>query len=96
MEDVNRMLNSVGKKIFIDYYYEFKNFNMDKDILAQKLLEENPKARKLSGQFIRISFARKIFSNNMQKEALGIIINSNRLDKDTLKKAIEIKQAEFC
>ena len=94
MEDVNRMLNSVGKKVFVDYYYEFKDLKMDKDVLAQKLLDENPNARKLSGQFVRINFARKIFSNNLQKEALNIIINSNRLDEDTIKKTMEIREAE--
>lgn len=95
MENVNRMLNSVGKKIFVDHYYEFKDLNISKDLLAKKLLEENPNARKLSGQFIRISFARKIFANNLQKEALEIILNSNRLDEKTIKKAEEIIKREF-
>ncbi|MEY8304559.1 hypothetical protein [Anaerosalibacter bizertensis] len=95
MEDVNRMLNSVGKKIFVDHYYEFKDLNISKDLLAKKLLEENPNSKKLSGQLIRISFARKIFANNLQKEALEIILNSNRLDEKTIKKAEEIIEREF-
>lgn len=68
---------------------------MNEDLLAKKLLEENPNARKLSGQFIRINFIRKIFTNDLQKEALEIILNSNRLNEKTIKKAEEIIKREF-
>ena len=30
MADLNRLLGSIGKKIFIDYYYDFKKPNLDK------------------------------------------------------------------
>ena len=38
LDDVVRLLNSVGKRIFIEYYYDFKNVT-DKNALAQKLLQ---------------------------------------------------------
>lgn len=95
MIDVNSCLNSVGKKIFVDFYYDFKNLQLDKDVLAKKLLDNNPNASKISGQIIRINFARKIFDNNLEREALEIIVSSNRLDEETIRKAQEILNNDF-
>lgn len=88
MTTVERALNSIGKKCFIDYYEDFRNCT-DKNALAQKLLENNKNATSPSAQMTRINYAQWIFDNNKEKEALIIIISSNRLDDNTKKKARE-------
>lgn len=55
MMDYIRLVNSIGKKIFVNYYYEFKDKSIDKKQLAEKLLSENPNATKIGGQYTRIS-----------------------------------------
>ena len=93
MIDVVRLLNSIGKKIFINYYKDFKNVS-DKKALAIKLLRENPNASTLTGQITRISCAVRIFDNQLQIEALNIIINA-RLDDATITKAKKLKALEI-
>lgn len=95
MGDVVRLLNSVGKQVFVDYYYDLKDLEADKKALAQKLLEQNPKATSIGGQLTRINCAHRIFANNLEKEALEIILNSNRLDENIIKKARDIISKEF-
>jgi len=93
--DVERLLNSVGKEIFVNYFYEFKNCT-NEGVLAQKLLNENPKASALSGQITRINCAKRIISDeNALKQALNLILISKRLSYGIIKKAKEIKKAEF-
>lgn len=88
MTTVERALNSIGKKCFIDYYEYFRSCT-DKNTLSQKLLANNKNATSLLAQMTRINYAKWIFDNNEEKEALTIIINSNRLDDVTRKKARE-------
>jgi hypothetical protein len=94
MRDTNSILKSIGKEIFVKYYQEFKDLNIDKEVLAKRLLNENPKAYKISGQYIRISNARIIFKETLQVEALEIIISSSKLDEDILKRAKELLKNE--
>lgn len=88
MTTVERALNSIGKKCFIDYYEDFKS-SIDKNALTQKLLANNMNATSPSAQMTRINYAQWIFNNNKENEALCIVINSNRLDDATKKKARE-------
>ncbi len=92
MTTVERALNSIGKKCFIDYYDEFKYCN-DKEVLARKLLTNNSNATSITAQMTRINYAQWIFDNHKEKEALSIIINSNRLDDVTKRKAREFYNA---
>ena len=92
MTTVERALNSIGKKCFIDYYEDFKNCN-DKEVLARKLHANNSNATSITAQMTRINYARWIFDNHKEKEALNIIINSNRLDDITKRKAREFYNA---
>ncbi len=92
MTTVERALNSIGKKCFIDYYEDFKNCN-DKEVLARKLLTNNSNATSITAQMTRINYAQWIFDNHKEKEALSIIINSNRLDDVTKRKAREFYNA---
>ena len=92
--DTERLLNSIGKAIFINYFYDFKNCK-DKKALAQKLLEENPKATTLGGQKTRISCAMRIINdNNALKQALDLVINA-RVSDDIIEKARKIKLQEI-
>jgi len=93
--DTQRLLNSVGKEIFVNYFYDFKNCT-NKAILAQKLLDENPKATELGGQITRINCASRIINDkNALKEALAIILSSKRLSYDIISKARKIKSNEI-
>ena len=71
MTTVERALNSIGKKCFIDYYEDFKNCN-DKEVLARKLLANNSNATSITAQMTRINYARWIFDNHKEKEALNV------------------------
>ena len=88
MTTVERALNSIGKKCFIDYYEDFRSCT-DKNALTQKILANNKNTTSPSAQMTRINYAQWIFDNNKEKEALSMIINSNRLDDVTKKKARE-------
>ncbi|MCL2603547.1 MAG: hypothetical protein FWD90_03630 [Defluviitaleaceae bacterium] len=93
--DTERLLNSVGKEIFINYFYDFKNCS-DKNSLAQILLNENPKATKLGGQITRISCATRIINDkNALEQALEMIINSKRLSVLVITKARDIRLKEI-
>lgn len=88
MTTVERALNSIGKKCFINYYEEFQSYT-DKNALAKQLLANNKNATSLSAQMTRINYAQWIFDNKKEKEALSLIIKSNRLDEATKKTARE-------
>ena len=83
--DLKKALNSVGKGSFVKFYYEYKAYadeqsEAKKNELAKKLLSENPNAKAIEGQFIRIDYATSIFNNKMEKEALTQILESNVSD----------------
>ena len=83
-EKLKRLLRTVGKTNFIEYFSEYKTLafsnnrvsQSDKMPLAKRLLENNPRATKLSGQFFRIGAAISIFKNGWEGEALKEVINS--------------------
>lgn len=83
--DVNRLLNSIGKKCFIDYYYDFKSNNA---------YERLPIEYTDAGKKIRVASAKTIFKNGLQIEALEICSNSNRLDYGTVNRAKELLELE--
>lgn len=83
--DLKKALNSVGKGSFVKFYYEYKAYadapsEAKKQELGKKLLAENPNAKAIEGQFIRIDYATSIFNNKMEKEALTQILESNVSD----------------
>jgi hypothetical protein len=68
-KDVSRLLSSVGMKSFVMNYYDYKNNNLDKKEFAQKLLDENLKAKSLQAQITRIIKAKSLFEHNKNIEA---------------------------
>lgn len=89
MTTAARALNSIGKKCFVEYYYQFRDC-VNKYDLAQTLLRDNVSASSLSAQMTRIHYAKWIFENSLEKEALDIIIHSPRLDLQTIQSAKQI------
>lgn len=84
--DINNTLNAIGKKVFVDFYYDFKNNSLSTTDIAEKLIKHNPQTHSLRQGF-RIPRAKHIFENNQQIEALEIIISSTRLDEETISRA---------
>lgn len=71
--NLQRQLNSVGKAIFVKYYYYFSDSNnySTEDII--KIIKENYSNKSKKS---RISHAHMIFNNNLNVEALKIILKS--------------------
>ena len=92
-EDLNKTLVAVGKAVFVNFYYDFKDFSISKDELAKKILSENPGSKSESQNF-RIPRARHIFELGQEREALRIIIESKRVDTKVIEKAKEILARE--
>jgi len=86
-KDLMNTLNKIGKSTFVDYYYVFKN---DDDPISKL-----PQEFTLNSKRSRTSKARSIFRDNLNLEALQIIISSNRLDSELIEKAKEIYKNEI-
>lgn len=87
--DLERTLNSVGKSTFVKYYYDFRDKSRDECI---KAFDEDYTDKAKS---TRTGHAQRIFRENRNIEALRIIIASNRVDFETVKKAKEILAKEI-
>ncbi|MBE7019643.1 MAG: HNH endonuclease [Ruminococcaceae bacterium] len=92
--DVKSALGAVGKTVFVDFYYDFKNANMSFEELRDKLYAENPNSRSKQQRF-RIPRARHIFQLGQEIEALNIIIESKRLPSHVINKAKHILAEEL-
>lgn len=90
---LNAKLNSIGKSIFVKYYYEFKDGSFDNQRMAQKLFDENPKASSVGAQSTRISNARGIFENKLHIDALENIVHS-KVDSVTIENAKKLLREE--
>ena len=85
-ESLETLLNKTGKKTFIDFYEVFKEDNRPE--------EQLPESFSLNSKRSRSSSARKIFREGLQVAALNNIIQSARLDEETLSKARELLAIE--
>ncbi|MBR1680916.1 hypothetical protein IJ707_03900 [bacterium] len=88
--DLERTLHSVGKAIFVKYYYFFKDdthySNSDLiEIISENYTDKSKKSR--------TGHARMIFRNNLNIEALEIIIKS-KVSEGTKLAAQELIQEE--
>lgn len=86
-EDLDTMLNKIGKRIFVDYYYTFKIDDDPED----KLIDED---FTLNSRRSRSSSARRIFREGLHLEALKNIIQSSKLDEKIVEKAKNLLAAE--
>lgn len=92
--DVKSALEAVGKAVFVDFYYDFKNTSMTFEELRDKLYTENPNSRSKQQRF-RKPRARHIFQIGQEIEALNIIIKSKKLPDDVIEKAKHILVEEL-
>ena len=82
-EDLNKTLAAVGKTVFVNFYYDFKDSSISKDELAQKILTLNPGSK-----------SRHIFEAGKELDALRIIIESKRVTSVVIEKAKSILAKE--
>ncbi len=87
-EQLKRTLNSVGKSCFVKYFNEFKNPAYSNQELVY-LLHRNEGYEKTACN-TRVTKSRKIFREGMEKEALEIIISSQKVDVKTYEGAKDI------
>lgn len=81
----DRAKASVGLSNFVEFYEDYRKYyeqqstslKGDKKRLAQKLLDSNPKATSIIGQYTRINYNVTIFSNNWERDMLKATIESN-------------------
>lgn len=67
-----RLLNSIGKRVFVEYYDVFKDSTLSTNEKIAKL----PLNYKITGTRTRINCAKRIFEVRKQADALRIIIES--------------------
>ena len=83
MKEINRLLQSIGKAFFVEYFEVFAN-NEDpaKNIPADAYTDNSYRTR--------VSKINKVFRENLEVKALKIILDSTRLDEETLIEAQEL------
>lgn len=82
------ILNKIGKKIFVKYYYAFKSDDSPEEALVAEKFT-------IASRRSRSSSARWVFRNRLEVEALKSIIASDRVDIDTRHRAEEILTSEM-
>jgi hypothetical protein len=80
---LNRLLNSIGKRVFVRYFHEFDNFS-SQDMIA---LLRNKESFTRKACTSRTHHAKRIFHEGMQVQALAIITESNRVEPKATEKA---------
>lgn len=92
--NIERHINSIGRKTFVDYYEIFKEATADsdnqKEYLEKMSKEWTPKARRS-----RLAHAISIFRCKCEKRALEMIIKSTRLDEETIERAKMLLNQHF-
>ncbi|MFT6403816.1 MAG: hypothetical protein ACJA2U_000165 [Marinomonas primoryensis] len=87
-EELNRKLNSVGKKVFVECFYCFQRYafgQITKESAIKELVDSAISNE--AGASIRLSNAAMIFKANKQNEALGIVLSSKRISSVVREKA---------
>ena len=93
-DSVNSTLNAIGKAVFVNFYYDFKNPLMSEEKIAEKLFTENPNTTSHQQGF-RVPRARHLFKEKKNLEALIIIAKSERVPQDSRDKAVSILVDEY-
>ena len=91
--DLKTTLSAVGKMVFVDFYYKFKDVSISSEELADFIYRNNPRSVSNNQRF-RIHRARYIFEHNQQLDALRLIIDSKRISKELRNKAADILRRE--
>jgi hypothetical protein len=81
--DLNRLLVSIGKEVFVDYFDAFANSALSNaDVAARLPSKYTPQSRAS-----RTAHARRVMREGLASEALEIITESNRLDDRIVNRA---------
>lgn len=83
--DLDKTLKSIGKTSFVEDFEVYSNRSLRKSEKVKELVSKYSD----NGVTIRVSFAEKIFENNLQVEALKNIMKS-RVSRETKEKALHI------
>ncbi len=75
---IEKLLNDIGIKVFIEYFQYFKNNNLHTDDLIEILPDSYTKKSKKS----RTSKARRLIRENREQEALNYILKSKRISQE--------------
>lgn len=78
MDDLDRLLNSVGKRVFVRFYAWFA----DERIPASEIVAMLPQDYTLKSRSSRTSKARRIFRERRHLEALQRIADSEKTDSE--------------
>jgi hypothetical protein len=84
--DLVRSLNSVGKKVFVDYYVQFA----DPDLTTGEVADLLPHEYTLKARQSRASKGRKICREGLGRFALRIIASSDKVDPAAAQRAREL------
>jgi len=76
--DLNYLLSKIGKQTFVQYFREFGDFSISNQVVKSVL--QNEKSFKDQACSSKITNARRIFREGLEKDALEIIAESNRRD----------------
>lgn len=88
IDKVNDKLNTTGKSVFINILYPVLKNNFDADIHDICKLYPEYRIYTDDSKMTRLSSAKSIIRNGWEREALQIISESNKLDCDSVEKAI--------
>ena len=91
--DVKSTLGKIGKSVFVNFYYDFKDNSKTNEELTEILYKNNSNSNSKNQNF-RITRARKLFSERKNLEALDIICHSNGVADEIKEKALQILHDE--
>lgn len=86
VDDLDRLLSSVGKAVFVRFYAQFA----DPRVADSEILEILSREYTLAASRTRTSKARKIFRDGLQREALERIASSERTDPEASARAARL------
>ncbi len=86
MDELDSLLNRVGKRIFAEYYALFA----DPGIPDAEIVDRLPREYTLKSRRSRMSKARRIFREGRAHEALERIAESERTDAEARARAIRL------
>ena len=70
--EILRLLNSIGKRVFVEYYEVFKNSGLSTDDKIGKL----PGEYSYNGSRTRVNCANRLFESKCQRRALHMVTNA--------------------
>ena len=75
---IEKLLNDIGIKVFIEYFQYFKNNNLNIDDMIEILPDSYTEKSRKS----RTSKARRLIRENREQEALNYILKSKRISQE--------------